>query len=266
MRASLVASSTAQSVALARSQLTRLGVLDDPWAASMLRLPWKLADQALRLPVLRRQVTGSTFSYLAARTLFFDDEVKRALDDGVGRVIIVGAGYDSRAWRLARPSVEFIEIDHPATQADKQRRAPGGGHRYVPLDLAADPFPADLTDAEPTIWVVEGVTMYLTREQVGGLLSHLAAPGCRLVANFGIGGGSSSAKRAVRSSASAGGEHFRYEPTMTDAHDLLAETGWTATTAVTGRQLAQRFLAGTAMTIDLTDDAFAITATTSGDQ
>ena len=259
-----MASSTAQSVALARSQLTRLGVLDDPWANSMLRLPWKIADHALRLPVLRSQVRGVTFSYLAARTLFFDEEVEQALDDGVGRVVIVGAGYDSRAWRLDRPSVEFIEVDHPATQADKQRRAPDGGPRYVPLDLAADPFPAELTDSEPTIWVVEGVTMYLTREQVADLLGHLAAPGCRLVVNFGIGGGSRSAMRAVRSSASAGGEAFRYEPTTIDACDLLAETGWTPATAVTGRQLAERFLRGTAMSIDLTDDAFALTATTTG--
>lgn len=231
----------------------------------MLRLPWRFADQVLRLPVLRRQVRGATFSYLAARTLFFDEEVNRALDDGIDRVVIVGAGYDSRAWRLARPSVEFIEIDHPATQADKQRRAPDGGPRYVPLDMATDRFPPDLTDAKPTIWVVEGVTMYLSREQVAGLLGHFAAPGCRLVVNFGIGGGSRSSQRAVRLSASAGGEQFRYEPTMSDAHDLLTETGWTPTAAATGRQLAEQFLTSTAMAIDLTDDAFAITATMTGD-
>lgn len=105
----------------------------------------------------------------------------------------------------------------------------------------------------------------VARDQVADLLGHLAAPGCRLVVNFGIGGGSSSAKRAVRSSASAGGEDFRYEPTMTDARDLLAETGWTPATAVTGRQLAER-LSGTAMSIDLTDDAFAITASTTGNR
>lgn len=259
-------SSTAQSVALARSQLTRLGVLDDLWAASMLRLPWRLADHALRLPALRRQVTGPTFSYLAARTLFFDAEVERALDEGMRRVVIVGAGYDSRAWRLGRPSVEFIEIDHPRTQADKQRRAPTGGPRYVPLDLAADPLPTDLTGTTPTIWVVEGVTMYLTREQVAELLAQLAAPDCRLVVNFGIGGGSGSARRAVRSSAYAGGETFRYEPTMSDAQDLLAETGWTPTTVATGRQLAERFLRGTVMSTDLTNEAFAIAATTSHDR
>jgi hypothetical protein len=53
---------------------------------------------------------------------------------------------------------------------------------------------------------------------------------------------------------------------MSDAHDLLAETGWTPTHAATGRQLAERFLPGTDMVIDLTDDAFIITATVTGDR
>lgn len=211
-------------------------------------------------------MTGPTFSYLAARTLFFDAEVEQAQHEGIRRVAIVGAGYDSRAWRLGRPSVDFIEIDHPSTQSDKQRRAPMGGPRYVPLDLAADPFPTDLAGAIPTIWVVEGVTMYLSREQVADLLHHLAVAGCRLVVNFGVGGGSGSARRAVRSGAASGGEAFRYEPTLSDAEDLLAETGWTPTTVVTGRQLAERFLSGTVMSTDLTDEAFAITAATSHDR
>lgn len=228
----------------------------------MLRLPWRLADHGLRLPVLRRQVTGPTFSYLAARTLFFDAEVERALDEGIRRVAIVGAGYDSRAWRLRRPGVEFIEIDHPETQSDKQRRAPAEGPRFVPLDLVSDPFPTDLTGATPTIWVVEGVTMYLSREQVGDLLHRLAGQGCRLVVNFGIGGRAGSAQRAVRSSASAGGETFRYEPAVGDARDLLAWAGWSPTTVATGRELAERFLHGTTMTTDLTEDAFAISADT----
>lgn len=255
-------SSTAQSVALARSQLTRLGILDDPWAASMLRWPWRVADHGLRIPVLRNRVMGPTFSYLAARTLFFDAEVKRALDEGVLRVVIVGAGYDSRAWRLARPSVEFIEVDHPETQADKQRRAPAGGPRYVPLDLVADVFPSDLVAATPTIWVVEGVSMYLSQDQVGDLLNRLSAPGCRLVVNFGIGGGAGAAQRAVRSSASVGGETFRYEPTVSEARNLLAGAGWSPTAVATGRELAEQFLTGTPMSSDLTEDAFVISAAT----
>ncbi len=261
-----VASSTAQSVALARSQLTRLGVLDDPWAASMLRPTWKVADQLLRLPVLRRQTTGATFSYLAARTLFFDEEVNRALDDGIGRVVIVGAGYDSRAWRLARPSVEFIEIDQPR---DAGRQEPAGARRRTSLRAAR---PGDRRVPPRPDRRGAG--------DLGGRGCHHVPPsranrrsarpprsaGLPTRRELGIGGGSGSSKRAVRSSASAGGEVFRYEPTMSDAHDLLAETGWTPTHAATGRQLAERFLPGTDMVIDLTDDAFIITATVTGDR
>ena len=120
---------------MARAHLSRLGVVDDPHAEAMLRLPWRAMAAALRLPALRSLGTGPTFAYLAVRTLFFDAAIRTALDQGVLRVVVVGAGYDSRAWRLARPGVEFIEIDHPDTQADKRRRAPSGGPHYMPLDL-----------------------------------------------------------------------------------------------------------------------------------
>ena len=38
------------------------------------------------------------------------------------KVIIVGAGYDGRAIRYARPGVRWFEVDHPATQRDKLER------------------------------------------------------------------------------------------------------------------------------------------------
>ncbi len=47
---SAMPSSTAQSVAMARAHLTRLGVIDDPYAKAMLRLPWRVTASALRLP------------------------------------------------------------------------------------------------------------------------------------------------------------------------------------------------------------------------
>ena len=207
-------SSTAQSVAMARAHLTRLGVIDDPYAEAMLRLPWRVTAKALRLPGLRSRGTGPTFAYLAVRTLFFDAAIRNAIDEGVQRVVVVGAGYDSRAWRLARPGVDFIEIDHPETQADKRRRAPSGGPQYMPLDLAVQSIPPCPAGAKPAIAVVEGVTMYLGEQQVARLLGSLAAPGNRLVVNFGVGGGKTRpSRRAVRAAASAGGEAFRFEPT-----------------------------------------------------
>jgi len=254
-------SSTAQSVAMARAHLTRLGVIDDPYAEAMLRLPWRVTAAALRLPGLRSRGTSPTFSYLAARTLFFDAAIRNALDEGVQRVVVVGAGYDSRAWRLARPGVEFIELDRPETQADKRRRAPSGGPQYMPLDLTVQSIPPCPAEAKSTIAVVEGVTMYLGEQQVARLLGSLAAPGNRLVVNFGVGGGKTpSSRRAVRAAASAGGERFRYEPTQADALALLQGTGWLAEEVATGRELADRYLSRTALPTDLTDDAFVIRA------
>lgn len=59
-----------------------------------------------------------------------------ALDDGARQVLVVGAGYDSRAWRLARPGVTYFEVDQPATQEDKRAKAPEGGPVYVSADVA----------------------------------------------------------------------------------------------------------------------------------
>jgi methyltransferase (TIGR00027 family) len=108
-------SRSAANVALVRTHLTWLGVVDDPHAERMLPPGHRRMAAALRLPGLRLLGRHSSFPGLAARTLFFDGFVASALDDGVRQVIIVAAGYDSRAWRLARPGVTFFEVDQPAT-------------------------------------------------------------------------------------------------------------------------------------------------------
>lgn len=172
----------------------------------MLRPPWRVVERALRLRCLRALGHSPSFAYLAARTLFFDETVRAALDAGIERVLIIGAGYDSRAWRLRRHGVEFIEIDHPDTQADKKRRAPADGPRYEPVDLARHVIPASLLD-RPAIAAVEGTTMYLSEDQVARLLGSIACPGGRLVVNFGIGGGNEPrSRRTTRATAAAGGE------------------------------------------------------------
>jgi len=129
-------STSAQQVALARAHLTWIGVLDDPWAETMLRSPWRELGMALRWPVLSRARRNAMFGYLAGRTRFYDLAICDALDRGATQAVIVGTGYDSRAWRLARAAVQFFELDHPATQADKKRRARPGGPIYVAADLA----------------------------------------------------------------------------------------------------------------------------------
>jgi methyltransferase (TIGR00027 family) len=270
-------SSTAQNVALARSYLTWLGVLDDPFAQAMLRPRWALMDKVLRRPVAAWWGRNRTFSWLAARTRFYDDAVTEALDAGIRQVVVVGAGYDSRAWRLARDGVRFFEVDHPATQADKRGRAPENGPCYVPVELGVDALHEALPSAgfrtdRPSLFLAEGLTMYLTEPQVRdllGALHRLGAPGSRLAVNFGLGVEAAAERRGRAGAAfhavalALSGEHVHFRPTPGHATEVLTATGWTPERTHTAPELIRRYLTGSGLPVSgVRPTAFAMTAST----
>lgn len=130
----------------------------------------------------------------------------------------------------------------------------------MPVDLAQDTIPASLVE-RPAISTVEGVTMYLAEDEVMRVLESIAHPDSRLVINFGIGGGRGQrSRRATRTGAAAGGETFQYEPTQSEAVTLLRRAGWEPEEIVTGREMGARYLSGTSLPTDLTEDAFVVTA------
>jgi methyltransferase (TIGR00027 family) len=186
-------SRSAVNMAVVRSYLTRTGVVDDPYAWQMLPRHGRRAAAAMRLPGLRQAFgRDRSIPYLAARTRFFDRFVCDALDGGCSQVVILAAGFDSRAWRLARPGTTFYEVDRSATQDDKRTRAPAGGPVYVPADVT-DPALADtllaagFAPGEPAAFTLEGLTVYLTQDDTAALLARLAdlAPaGGRLAVSF----------------------------------------------------------------------------------
>jgi methyltransferase (TIGR00027 family) len=251
-------SSTAQNIALARAHLTWQGILDDPWAETMLRPWWATMGKALRHRMFAGWGRNSAFTYVAARTRFYDDAVTRAIDDGITQVVVIAAGYDSRAWRLARPGVTFFEVDHPATQTDKRDRAPEGGPTFVPVDFAVDSLRDCLTTAgfEPhaaTIFTLEGLTVYLTEQQVRELLRSLRAlsgPGSRLAVNFGLGTEPPSAHRNGRTAPfrraalALQGEPIVFRLPLPDAPDFVAGTGWAVDRLITTPDLIKHYLPG----------------------
>lgn len=255
------ASSSAQTVALCRAHLTWMGALDDVLADSMLHARSKMIARALRYWPLTGLGRSPTLSFLAARTRFFDEAVTVALDEGIQQVAVIGAGYDSRAWRMARPAVRFFEVDHPATQHDKKQRAPAGGPCYVASDLRVDrlveSLPASGFDgAIPTVFVVEGLTMYLPKAVVATVLSDLsrvAAAGSRLAVNFTVRGGGSvspvsrAVAKAVRTTWRLRGEpvHGWVDPTALPG--LLSTAGWDLREAVIAPDLAARYLPGSGL-------------------
>lgn len=110
-----------------------------------------------------------------------------ALADGCEQLVVLGAGLDTLALELARErrSLRCIEIDHPATQSLKRAALRRAGEpdtlSLAAADLGADArasLPAALVAArfdprKRTLFVAEGLVMYLQRRRVLELLADL---------------------------------------------------------------------------------------------
>lgn len=244
-------SRTAQGVVAERALLTDLGVIDDPHAVTMLEPAFaRLVAVLRRLPraTWRRAIT---LAGLGARVAWFDARIVAALDDGIDQVAIIGAGFDSRAWRLARSGARFFELDQPASQAAKGEVAPGPGPTYVAADLrAADAaealVAAGLDPSRPAVVVMEGVTMYLDEDVVRRQLAGLAAacaPGSVLLADFTPPPGTGSAGNArqlwlQRLARGGSGERFLLTIDAEAARRLVEGSGWGSASVTSLRDAA----------------------------
>jgi methyltransferase (TIGR00027 family) len=181
--------------------------------------------------------------YLRARTAFVDRSVVAALAAGTPQALVVGAGYDGRALRYARPGVAWFELDHPDTQADKRARLArlgiAAGHlTFVPAEIGVDDVPGMLAAAghdagRPTVVVVEGLVPYLAPEVFTGLLTDLAAraaAGATLVLELPLVPRDDEARaRRGRLERAVGerGEPLRSAVDAADIEHVLVATGWT---------------------------------------
>ena len=133
-----------------------------------------------------RQLPGLAGA-VVARTRFFDERTGDCLANGIRQVVILGAGYDTRAYRLgdAKRGVHFYEVDHPATQAVKTARLRDvlgslPGHvTYVAADLGRESLDRRLegTGYDParrTVFIWEGVSYYLSAAAVDATLAFMA--------------------------------------------------------------------------------------------
>jgi methyltransferase (TIGR00027 family) len=182
----------------------RIAGFDDPFALELLPDDCRAAvERRIRRerPRTAREailgvVGGATERLMAPRTLEIDDAL-RALPPG-HQLVILGAGLDARAYRMRElaASVAF-EVDHPASQAFKQRKVKDlrpvtRELRHVALDFTQEKLGAGLTRAGhdpsvPTAWIFEGVISYLTEAEVDDAIAGIAArsaPGSRLCGTY----------------------------------------------------------------------------------
>lgn len=197
-------SSTAQAPLVGRWGLHNLGTRPDQASNRLMMVLPGISPLAVRLTsasvLFGYRVTGyapALYRYpfegdippqseAAARMSFFDSVVDRYLPN-ITQFVILGAGFDTRAFRLPENSgVRSFEVDAPKTQAIKREALhkagidPKGSRvTFVSADFEKDDWLAKLVNAgfdrgKPALFVWEGVTMYLDRPAAEATLHKIA--------------------------------------------------------------------------------------------
>jgi methyltransferase (TIGR00027 family) len=149
--------------------------------AGLLRKAWFRA----LCGVLERATLPGISRHFALRKRALRGHAHAAIAAGCRQVVVLGAGLDTLCMELlaGHPQLCCIEIDHPASQGVKRRAAGADGQaiHYIGADLALRPLgtvlgacPAFRGDA-PTLFVAEGLLMYVPLDAVAALFAQMAA-------------------------------------------------------------------------------------------
>jgi methyltransferase (TIGR00027 family) len=193
---------TALGAAMIRARESRREdrLFDDPYAQAFADAapgafpeePKTSEELAARGPVAS---LGAVFhAHAVIRTRFYDDYLTAATAAGCSQAVLLAAGLDTRAFRLAWPAgTRVLEVDLPDVLAFKDSvlaargAVPRCARATVPADLRGD-WAAALTEAgfdrtSPAAWLAEGLLIYFTAAEARQLLTGitaLSAPGSQL--------------------------------------------------------------------------------------
>ena len=140
------------------------------------------------------------WEFLVARERYIDDYLTTCLTEGLEQLVILGAGYDARAYRFdaLKHGVKTFEVDHPATQAVKLKKltaifgAPPAHVTFVAIDfdrqtLADRLLGCGYDERRRTLFIWQGVTQYLTPAAVDDTLALVAqrsGPGSSIIFDY----------------------------------------------------------------------------------
>jgi methyltransferase (TIGR00027 family) len=249
------------------SEASRL--FSDPFAQEFVSGRWRLVLAAARIGVVRallerfydwRGGPGPRASAVA-RTRLIDDLIAEQAAS-VHQLVILGAGYDSRAYRLsALAGSTVFEVDHPDTQTRKQNTlaqlatAPIARIVFAPVDFERDDLARALRDAgyQPdasSAFLWEGVTNYLSPQAVDTTLAaihQLASPGSTLIFTYvdqaALDLGAAAFPEAARwiNGVKRRGEPWTFGLQPGDLASYLADRGFTLVSDLSTAQAGERY-------------------------
>lgn len=190
-------SRTAQYMAFFRALETARNINDrlfsDPYAIHFLDSKLRLATRLSKYRIVSKYISNTinkkipgAFSSGIARTKYIDELLKTAISNGAEQVIILGAGFDTRAVRLDfLKTIPVIEIDHPNTsnfKAEIYKSRIGQipeNVTFLKIDFNKQSLDQlaienNLDFSKPTAVIWEGVTNYLTEEAVKSTFSFIS--------------------------------------------------------------------------------------------
>jgi len=166
---------------------TRL--FNDPIVKDVVGTPLRLMMQfaPMRSLTLNRTdaVAAGVYGGQVCRTRFIDDAVQTALSGGTRQLVILGAGLDTRAYRLAGiEQVKVFEVDLPSVKNTKKNQLQKHLGRlpsnvtFIPIDFDTQTLESVFAEttfdaSKPTVFIWEGVTQYITEPAVRGTLSFV---------------------------------------------------------------------------------------------
>jgi len=125
--------------------------------------------------------------FLTVRERYIDEFFKSCLAEGMQQLVILGAGYDARAYRFdeLKKGIKVFEVDHPASQRDKIEKVQkifGGipSHvTFVAIDFNTQQLGQRLAESgyaeqNKTLFIWQGVTQYLNSAAVDDTLAFIA--------------------------------------------------------------------------------------------
>ena len=259
LASSVGATATMVAAARALASTEADAIIDDPFAAPLVR--------AVGLDFFIRLINGEVApgaedggerdlqletDSIAVRTRFFDDFFLNAARDGIRQSVILAAGLDVRAYRLAWPPTSVVyEVDQPKVVEFKTAAmanlgaAPTADRRTVAIDLRDD-WPEALRRSgfdttQPTSWSAEGLLMYLppdAQDRLFDNITELSAPGSKLATEYhGDDSGRTMSQRAQQFNqrwANLGCDidlsGLFFDGERSNVVDYLADRGWQVST------------------------------------
>jgi methyltransferase (TIGR00027 family) len=190
-------SSTAYGVAFLRAAENLLPqdkrLFEDPYSANILPPIYKFFVIIMRPPRIwnflmnmREKSTPGVVGGILCRTCYIDDVLTNAIKEGVGTVVNLGAGMDTRAFRIPGvENIQYYELDLPELQIvkrsyiDKDIGELPSNVSLVPIDFNSQDLGEELKKAgytlsSKTLFIWEGVTQYISKEAVDNTIKYVA--------------------------------------------------------------------------------------------